>query len=92
MARTVVIVHKEVKRGINHALTIRGGNQGNTYNPDQPSLKDLVFGQAKINEGFNKKTAAYDKDYESLNVKIDSLSSALKNQPSFNKMIETQLV
>jgi hypothetical protein len=70
----------------------QGGNQGNTYNPDQPSLKDLVFGQAKINEGFNKKMAAYDKDYESLNVKIDSLSSALKNQPSFNKMIETQLV
>jgi hypothetical protein len=92
MARTVVIVHKEVKRGNNHALTIRGGNQGNTYNPDQPSLNDLVFGQAKINEGFNKKTAAYDKDYESLNVKIDSLSYALKNQPSFNKMIETQLV
>jgi hypothetical protein len=67
------------------------GNQGNTYNPNQPSLKDLVFGQAKINGGFNKKTTAYDKALESLNVKIDSLSSALKNQLSFNKMIETQL-
>jgi hypothetical protein len=28
---------------------------------------------------------------ESLSVKIDSLSSALKNQLSFNKMVETQL-
>ena len=71
---------------------LSGGTQGSTYNPNQPSLKDLVFGQAKINEGFNKKTAAYDKALESLNVKIDSLSSALKSQLSFNKMIETQLV
>jgi hypothetical protein len=37
------------------------------------------------------RTASYDKDLESLNVKIDSLSSALKNQLSFNKMIKTQL-
>jgi hypothetical protein len=69
----------------------QGGNQGNSFNPNQPSLKDIVFGQAKINEGFNKKTAAYDKAFESLNVKIDSLSSALKDQLSFNEMIETQL-
>jgi hypothetical protein len=69
----------------------QGSNQGNTYNPNQPSLKDLVFGQAKINEGFNKKTTTYDKALEILNIKIDSLSSSLKNQLSFNKMIETQL-
>jgi hypothetical protein len=49
-------------------------NQGNTYNPNQPSLKDLVFGQAKINDGFNKKIVSYDKALESVNVKIDSLS------------------
>ena len=24
----------------------QGGNQGNSFNPNQPSLKDLVFGQA----------------------------------------------
>jgi hypothetical protein len=34
---------------------------------------------------------AYNKALESINVKVDSLSSALKNQLSFNKMIETQL-
>jgi hypothetical protein len=70
---------------------LSGGNQGNTCNPNQPSLKDLVFGQAKINEGFHKETTSYDKALESLNVRIDSLSSALKNQLSFNKMIETLL-
>jgi hypothetical protein len=60
-------------------LLLLGGNQGNTYKLNKPSLKDLVFGQAKINEGFNKKMATYDKACESLNVKIDNLSSTLKN-------------
>jgi hypothetical protein len=54
-------------------------------------LKDLVLGQAKINESLNRKLAANDKTLESLNIKIQTLSSALKNQLSFNKMIETQL-
>jgi hypothetical protein len=54
-------------------------------------LRDLVFGQAKINESFHKKTAAYNKALYSHNIKIDSLSSALKNQLSFSKMIEIQL-
>jgi hypothetical protein len=54
-------------------------------------LKDIVFGQAKINDSFNKKLAAYDKALESLNTMVDSLSSALKSQLSFNEMIETQL-
>jgi hypothetical protein len=54
-------------------------------------LKDLVFGQAKINDGFNKKTTAYDKALESLNAKFDRLSSALKDQVSLNKMIEDRL-
>jgi hypothetical protein len=61
-----------------------GGNQGNTYNPNKPSVKDLVFGKAKINKSFDKKMTAYDKA-------LESLSSALKNQLSFNKLIETQL-
>jgi hypothetical protein len=67
------------------------GNQVNSSNSNQPSLRDLVFGQDKINDGLNKKIVAYDKSFESLSVKIDSLSSALKSQLSFNKMIETHL-
>jgi hypothetical protein len=54
-------------------------------------LKDLIFGQAKINDSFNKKLAACDKALESLNTMADSLPSVLKSQLSFNKMIETQV-
>jgi hypothetical protein len=54
-------------------------------------LKDLVLGQAKINESLNKKLLANDKTLESINIKIETLSSALKNQSSFNKMIKTKL-
>jgi hypothetical protein len=51
---------------------LSGGNQGNTYNPNKPSLKDLVFEQAKITDGFNKKRIAYGKALESINIKINS--------------------
>jgi hypothetical protein len=39
----------------------------------------------------NKKLAANDKVLENLNSTIESFTSAMKNQLSFNKMIETQL-
>ena len=55
-------------------------------------MRDLVFGQAKINESLNKKLAANDKILESIHAKVETLSSAHKNQLRFNKMIESQLV
>jgi hypothetical protein len=54
-------------------------------------LKDLGIGQTKINESLNKKLLANYKTLESINIKIEALSSALKNQLSFNKIIKTQL-
>ena len=54
-------------------------------------MRDLVFGQAKINKSLNKKFAANDKILENINAIVETLSSALNNQLSFNKMIETQL-
>jgi hypothetical protein len=71
--------------------TQNGGNYSNSFN-NQPSIKDLVFGQARINESLNKKLAANEKVLENLNSTIESFTSAMKNQLSFNKMIETQLV
>ena len=50
-----------------------------------------MHGQVKINENINKKLLANDKTLENLNVKLETLSSTLKNQSRFNKMIETQL-
>jgi hypothetical protein len=67
----------------------QGGNQGNFFNPNQPSLRDLVNEQVKINDSVNNKIVVNDKTLESLNIKIDGLSSSLKNQLSLNKMFET---
>jgi hypothetical protein len=53
-------------------------------------LKDLLLGQAKINESLNKKLLTNDKTLESISVKTETLSFALKNQLSFNKMFKTQ--
>ena len=61
------------------------------FNPNQPTLRDLVYGQAKINESLQKKLAATDKSMETIHAKMDGFSNAIKNQLSFNKMIETQL-
>ena len=61
------------------------------YNSNQPSLKELVLGQAKINEYVTKKLMFNDKMIENINSKLENLSSSMKNQLSFNKMIETQI-
>ena len=62
---------------------LKGGNNGNynssnNFNSNQPSLKDRILAQSKINESMTKKLAANDKSLESINAKIDGLSSALK--------------
>jgi hypothetical protein len=70
----------------------QGGNGiSNSFNPNQPSLRDLVLGQAKVNESLQKKLAAKDKSLETIQTKMDGISSAIKNQLSFNKILETQL-
>ena len=90
-------VHKEARGGVNHAhhskeeVTIFNSNFNSNLNSNQPSLRDLVFGQAKINESLNRKLAANNKILESIHAKVETLSSAHKNQLSFNKMTETQL-
>ena len=66
-------------------------NYNSNYNSNQPSLKNLVLGQAKINENITKKLMFNDKMLENIKSKIESLSSSVKNQLSFNKMIETQI-
>ena len=54
-------------------------------------MKDLILGQAKINENITKKLMFNDKMFENINSKLGNLSSSVKNQLSFNKMIETQI-
>ena len=54
-------------------------------------MKDLVLGQAKINESLTKKLTTNEKILENINSQIEGLTSAVKNQMSFNKLVETQL-
>jgi len=79
--------------GWNNQSRPQGGNSNHNsnFNSNQPSLKDLVLGQAKINESLTKKITYNDKMLENISSKIEDLSSAIKNQLSFNKMIETQI-
>jgi len=51
----------------------------------------LVLVQVKNNENVTKKLMYNDKMLENINTKIESLSFSVKNQLSFNKMIETQI-
>jgi hypothetical protein len=72
----------------------QGNGYSNNFNnsfSNQPSLKDLVLGQTKINDNISNKMMANDKILESLSEKMDSFNSAMKNKLSFNKMLETQL-
>ena len=79
--------------GWNNQSRPQGGNSNfnSNYNLNQPSLKHLVLGHAKINENLTKKLMFNDKMIENINTKLENLSSSVKNQLSFNKMIETQL-
>ena len=67
--------------------------QGNNYNNFniQPSLRDLVFGQAKIMDGLSRKPPSGDKMLENINNRMDSFSLAIKNQHSFNDRITNSL-
>jgi hypothetical protein len=63
-------------------------NQGSTR---QPTLKDLVKQQIRMNSEINGKLVANDKILEDINVKIDSFSSAINDQLKFNKKIEEKI-
>jgi hypothetical protein len=69
--------------GRNNQSHPQGGNSNfnSNFNSNQPSLKDLVLGQAMINENLTKKLMFNDEVLENINS---------KNRRS-NKMIETQL-
>ena len=70
----------------------QGNYQGNNFNNFyQPPLRELIVGQSKLMEGLSRKVATNDEIIENINNKLDSFASAIKNQHSFNKMIESQI-
>jgi hypothetical protein len=54
-------------------------------------LRELILEQAKINNNIAKKLAANDNFLENINIKMDSFSSTIKDQLSYNKKIESQI-
>ena len=64
-------------------------NYYNSSNPKQPSLRDLILEQARINENISKKLAFNDKVLENINTKMDSFSSAIKDQLNYKEKIES---
>jgi hypothetical protein len=68
----------------------QGGNEQN-FNRNEPSLRDIIRDQVRINDEVDKKIHATDKPLENINAKMDSFTVATQNQLSFNKMLETQI-
>ena len=54
-------------------------------------MRELIASQSRLIEGLSKKVATNDKILENINNRIDSFAFAIKNQHSFNKMIESQI-
>jgi hypothetical protein len=69
----------------------QGNNYYNSSNFNQPSLRDLILEQVRINDNIAKRLAFNDKILEGISAKMDSFSSAVKEQIIFNKKIELQL-
>jgi hypothetical protein len=67
-----------------------GGN-GQNFNRNEPSLRDIISYQVRINDEVGKKIHATDKLLENINAKMGSFTVATQNQLSFNKMLETQI-
>ena len=50
-----------------------------------------MYGQKQINDNISKKCLANDKILESLAMQLEGFNSVIKNQLSFNKLIETNV-
>jgi hypothetical protein len=68
-----------------------GNFQGNNYNAsNQPHLRDVIADQSRLLDQMTRKVASTDKTLETISTRMDAFASAIKNQHSLNKMIESQ--
>jgi hypothetical protein len=67
------------------------GGMGQNFNRNEPSLKDIIRDQVRINHEIGKKIHATNKLLENIKAKMDNFTIATQNQLSFNKMLETQI-
>jgi hypothetical protein len=71
----------------NYSGNYLGNNSSNYFSP----LRDLVQNQGRIMDNLSNKLASSDKILETTSNKMESFSSAMKNQLSFNKVLESQI-
>jgi hypothetical protein len=71
----------------NYLGNYQGNNSYNNFN--QPPLRELVLNQGKLMDNLSKKLASNDKVLETINNRMDNFSTTIKNQLSFNKMLES---
>jgi hypothetical protein len=65
--------------------------QQNQKSSRQPTLRDLVRQQIRINSEIKVKLATNDRILEDINIKMDSFSVAIEDQLKFNKKIEEKV-
>jgi uncharacterized coiled-coil protein SlyX len=73
----------------NYPGNYSGNYQGNNFR--QPPLREMIVNQNKVIDNISRKIASNDKMLEAINTRMDSFISAIKNQLSFNKMMESQI-
>jgi uncharacterized coiled-coil protein SlyX len=73
----------------NYQGNFQSNNNYSNYN--QPSLRDLVANQSKLLDQMSKKVASNDKVLENINSRMNTFTCTIKNQHSFNKILESQL-
>jgi hypothetical protein len=66
-----------------------GMNPGNSTK--QPTLRELVMQQTRINEDINKRLAINDNIFKDIHGKLEIFSSMVEKQHKFNKKIEDKL-
>jgi hypothetical protein len=59
---------------------------GQNFNKNDPSLRETIRDQVRINDEIGKKNHATDKLLENINAKMDIFTVGTQNQLSFNKM------
>jgi hypothetical protein len=64
-------------------------NPGNSTK--QPTLRELVMQQTRINEDINKRLAVNDNIFKDIYGKLEIFSSVVEKQHKFNKKIEDKL-
>jgi hypothetical protein len=65
---------------------------GQNFNRNEPSLRDIIRDQVRINDEIGKKIHATDKLLENINANMDNFTIATQNMMSFNKMLKTQIL